>query len=58
MSLPIFAHLQEENRRLRVLNTEMLQTLRAIIGELEGRFENPVLDLARRTVSKAESKDD
>jgi hypothetical protein len=41
-----------------VLNTEMLQTLRAIIGELEGRFENPVLDLARRTVSKAESKDD
>ena len=58
MSLPIFKHLQDENRRLRVLNTEMLQTLRAIIGELEGRFENPVLDLARRTVSKAESKHD
>jgi hypothetical protein len=53
--LPILAHLQNENRRLRALNAEMLAALRAVYGECIG-LSSPALLQVVRAINKAENE--
>jgi hypothetical protein len=52
--LPIFSHLQNENRRLRALNDEMLAVLRAVHEECIG-LSSPALLQVVRAINKAEN---
>jgi hypothetical protein len=54
--LPIFAHLQNENRRLRALNAEMLAALRAVVNDWHDELGlHCALKIARAIIAKAEN---
>jgi hypothetical protein len=52
MPLPIFKHLQAENRRLRALNEELLAALIDVADCSE--VADPVFEHARAVIAKAE----
>ena len=54
MILPIYRLMEEENRRLRALNAEMLAALRAVYEECIG-LSSPALLQVVRAINKAES---
>jgi len=60
MILPIFDHLQEENRRLREVKAELLAVLKTMVEHFQvGGGKAPIgkmLDNARAIIAKAEAK--
>jgi hypothetical protein len=57
MPLPIFKHMQEENRQLRKLNAEMLAALKSVLPLAEYAFkpEHATLHQVRAVIAKAEN---
>ena len=57
MILPVYRHLQDENRRLRKLNAEMLKALVELIEVAEGfSWTGRAVAQARVAVTKAEKE--
>jgi len=55
MIAPIYRHIQDENRRLRKLNTEMLAVLKAIVNGWHDEYDlDAALGRARIIIAKAE----